>query len=84
VAFCSESRGSRDGHDFFSAISRVESCLEFVPCPGVGARGEMMRLAAGVLSVLSSFSLFLFTGPVFLRRIFSHVGQGGVGRFPHC
>ena len=27
----------------------------------------------------SPFSFF-----VFLRRIFSHVGQRGVGRFPHC
>jgi len=48
LAFCSDSRGSRDGHDFFSAILRVESCLELGPCLGVGARGEVMRLAAGV------------------------------------
>ena len=84
LAFCSDSRGSWDGHDFLSAILRVESCLEFDQCLGVGARGGMMWLAAGVLSALSSFSLFLFSGPVFLRQIFSRVGQGGVGRFPHC
>ena len=36
------------------------------------------------LPILSSFSLPLFPGPVFLRRVYSHVGQGGVGRFPHC
>jgi len=83
LAFRSGSRGSRDGHDFFFAILRAESCLVFDPCLGFGACGGVMRLAAGVLSVLSSFSLFLFSGPVFLRRIFSHVGQAGVGRFPY-
>ena len=31
------------------------------------------------LSVISSLSLSLFPGLVFLRRVFSHVGQGGVG-----
>ena len=70
--------GSRDGHNFFSAILRAESCLVFDPCLGVGAWGGVIRLAAGVLSVLSSFCLFLYSGPVFLRRIFSHVVQGGV------
>jgi len=84
LAFRSGSRGSRDGHDFFSAILRTECCLVFDPCLGVGAWGGVMELAAGVLSVLSSFSLFLFPGPVFLRRISSHVRQGGVGRFTHC
>ena len=74
LAFRSGSRGSQDGYDFFSTLLRTESCLVFVPCLGVGAWGGVMRLAAVVLSVLSSFSLFLFPGPVFLRRIFSHVG----------
>ena len=31
------------------------------------------------LSVISSLSLSLFSNLVFLRRVFSHVGQGGVG-----
>jgi len=84
LTFRSGSRGSRDGHDFFSAILRTESCLVFDPCLGVGAWGGVMRLVPGVLFFLSSFSLFLFSGPVFLRRIFSHVGQGGIGQFPHC
>ena len=84
LAFRSGSRGSRDGHNFFSVILRTESCLVFDLCLGIGAWGGVMRLAAGALSVLSSFSLFLFSGPVFLRQFFSHVGQGGVGRFPYC
>ena len=36
------------------------------------------------LLTLSVLSVSLSSGAVFLRRVFSHVGQGGVGRPPNC
>ena len=54
--FCSDSWGFRDGHDLLSANLGVWSCVEFDPYLEVRPRGGMMRLASGVLSVISSFS----------------------------
>ena len=36
------------------------------------------------LPVLPVLSVSVSSGAVFLKRVFSHVGQGGVGRLPHC
>ena len=62
-------------------------CLvSYVTCGGVFSiisplsllSSYLVRLLALVLSVPFS------SGAVFLRRVFSHVRQGGVGRLPHC
>ena len=59
----------------------VEFC--FVSCGGlffsVFSPSSFLSSYFIRLPILSSFSLPLFPGPVFLRRVFSHVGQGGVG-----
>jgi len=64
----------------------VEFC--FISCSGlffsVSSPSSFLSSYFVRLSVLSSLSLSLFPGPVFPRRVFSHVGQGGVGRSPHC
>jgi len=64
----------------------VELCL--VSCGGlffsVFSPSSFLSSYFVRLPILSSLSLPLLSGLVFLRRVFSHVGQGGVGRSPHC
>ena len=66
----------------------VGLCLvSFVRCGGVCSSISPLSLLSSYLvrlPALSVLSVPFASGAVFLRRVFSHARQGGVGRLPHC